>query len=126
MEVFRAIASALRKGFSTMENGLKLNKQLSLKPTENCIIVATWQNIFLKHMTGTGKNPFIDMFRVESNKFKAFRDSGIDDLAMNRKFQAHVINLVKFVAENIEKPTLAPCEKRNQRGKPRSDGSNFC
>ena len=111
MEVFTAIASTMRTGYSIMEECLKLRKQLSLKPTEKCIIVATWQSIFLKHMTGMGKTLFIDMFRVEPNVlhyFEAFRDSGIDDLTLNRKFQAHgmrVMNLVKFVVENIEKPT---------------------
>ena len=111
MEVFRAIASAMRTGYSIMERGLKLKKEVSLKPTEKCIIVATWHSIFLKHMTGMGKTLFIDMFKVEPNVlhyFEAFRDSGIDDLALNRKFQAHgmrVMNLVKFVVENIERPT---------------------
>ena len=105
MAVFRAIASAMRTGYNIME------MQLSLKPTDKCIIVATWHSIFLKHMTGMGKTLFIDMFRVEPNVlhyFEAFRDSGIDDLALSRKFQTHgmrVMNLVKFVVENLEKPT---------------------
>jgi len=105
MEVFRVIASIMKRGFESRES---TEHELTLAPTQKCIIIATWHSIFLKHMTSMGKTLFIDMFKVEPNilhYFDAFKDSGINDVALNRKFQAHgqrVMGLIKFVVENIE------------------------
>jgi len=105
MEVFKAITYFMKKSYQTEDD---IPKEMFLVPTEKCIIVATWHSIFLKHMINMGKTLFVDMFRVEPNilkYFDAFKDNGINNLSMNRAFQSHglrVMNLVKFVVENIE------------------------
>jgi len=107
MEVFKAITYFMKKSYQTEDD---IPKEMFLVPTEKCIIVATWHSIFLKHMINMGKTLFVDMFRVEPNilkYFDAFKDNGINNLSMNRAFQSHglrVMNLVKFVVENIENP----------------------
>ena len=107
MEVFKVITSIMKRGYQGTES---LPLELTLAPTEKCVIIATWHSIFLKHMTSMGKTLFIDMFKVDPNilqYFDAFKDSGIEDLALNRQFQGHgqrVMNLVKFVVDNIDNP----------------------
>ena len=108
MEVFKVITSIMKRGYQGAEESLPM--ELALAPTEKCVIVATWHSIFLKHMTSMGKTLFIDMFKVDPNilqYFDAFKESGIEDLALNRQFQGHgqrVMNLVKFVVDNIDNP----------------------
>ena len=108
MEVFKVITSIMKRGYQGAEESLPM--ELALAPTEKCVIVATWHSIFLEHMTSMGKTLFIDMFKVDPNilqYFDAFKESGIEDLALNRQFQGHgqrVMNLVKFVVDNIDNP----------------------
>ena len=111
MEVFKVITSIMKRAYHHQDNVESLPMEFNLAPTEKCVIIATWHSIFLKHMTSMGKTLFIDMFKVDPNilqYFGAFKDSGIEDLALNRQFQGHgqrVMNLVKFVVDNIENPT---------------------
>lgn len=107
MEVFKVTTAIMKRSYENVENK---PIELSLAPTEKCIIIATWHSIFLKHMATMGKSLFVDMFKVEPNilrYFDAFKDSGINNVALNRKFQAHgsrVMSLVKFVVENLDNP----------------------
>jgi len=95
------------KCYESVEN---VPRQLSLNPTQKCVIVATWHSIFLKHMNFMGKQLFVDLFKVEPNilkYFDAFRDVGLTNLLQSRSFQNHgvrIMNLVKFAVENLDNP----------------------
>jgi len=105
MELFKILTNFMSKSYDTVED---VSKQLSLNPTQKCVIVATWHSIFLKHMNFMGKQLFVDLFKVEPNilkYFDAFRDVGLSNLLQSRSFQNHgvrVMNLVKFAVENLD------------------------
>jgi len=107
MEFFKVLTTVMKKSYESVEN---VPAQLSLSPTQKCIIVATWHSIFLKHMNFMGKQLFVDLFKVEPNilkYFDAFRDVGLTNLLQSRSFQNHgvrIMNLVKFAVENIDNP----------------------
>jgi len=105
MELFKILTNFMSKSYDTVDD---MSKQLSLSPTQKCVIVATWHSIFLKHMNFMGKQLFVDLFKVEPNilkYFDAFRDVGLANMLQSRSFQNHgvrVMNLVKFAVENLD------------------------
>jgi len=107
MEFFKVLTTVMGKSYDSVEN---VPTQLSLSPTQKCVIVATWHSIFLKHMNFMGKQLFVDLFKVEPNilkYFDAFRDIGLSNLLQSRSFQNHgvrIMNLVKFAVENLDNP----------------------
>jgi hemoglobin-like flavoprotein len=107
MELFKVLTTVMGKSYESVEN---VPTQLSLSPTQKCVIVATWHSIFLKHMDFMGKRLFVDLFKVEPNilkYFDAFRDVGLSNLLQSRSFQNHgvrIMNLVKFAVENLDNP----------------------
>jgi len=107
MEFFKVLTTIMGRSYDSVES---VPTQLSLNPTQKCVIVATWHSIFLKHMNFMGKQLFVDLFKVEPNilkYFDAFRDVGLANLLQSRSFQNHgvrIMNLVKFAVENLDNP----------------------
>lgn len=96
---------ALFRGlFDFFLNDNKLDEKLGLTEKQKRLIQNTWATV-RKDEVSVGVALVLAYFKQypESQKqFKSFKDIPLDDLAKNKKFQAHCVNIVSTLGKLIE------------------------